>query len=104
MEQFVYVIRPTRADMLSAGLTEAEEAIIGTHFAYLSDLTDEGVVKMAGRTLTTGPESFGVVVLEAPDEAAARAIMEDDPAVKEGVMSAELLPFRVALFGTPPAD
>ena len=45
-----------------------------------------------------------VVVFEAADEKAARAIMEDDPAVKEGVTSAELLPFRVALFGAPPAE
>lgn len=104
MPQFVYTIRPTRADMLATGPTEAEEAIVGAHFAYLSDLTEKGVVKMAGRTDTTGPESFGVVVFEAPDETDARAIMENDPAVKEGVMSAELLPFRIALFGSAPAE
>ena len=104
MPQFVYTIKPTRADMLSAGLTEDEEAIIGAHFAYLSDLTDKGVVKMAGRTVTRGPESFGVVVFEADDEEVARAIMTEDPAVKEGVMVAELHPFRIALFGMPPAE
>jgi uncharacterized protein YciI len=104
MPQFVYTIKPTRADMLSAGLTEAEEAIIGAHFAYLSGLTEQGVVKMAGRTMTTGSESFGLVVFEAADEEAASAVMENDPAVKENVMRAEFHPFRIALFGAPPAD
>jgi uncharacterized protein YciI len=58
------------------------------------------VVLLAGRTSTTNTGSFGIIVFSAADDTAARAIMENDPAVKEGVFKAELYPFRVALMHT----
>lgn len=100
MPQFVYTLKPVRQDMLAAGLTEAEEKVIGAHFAYLSELTDRGVVKLAGRTTTTDAKSFGVMIFEAADETAARAIMDNDPAVTGKVLAAELFPFNIALWGT----
>jgi len=100
--QFAYRLRPARPDMLAVGPTPDEERVVGEHFAYLQDLTRRGVVKLAGRTLTTGPETFGICVLEAADEKAARAFMAGDPAVKQGVMTAELFPFRIALWGSAP--
>lgn len=103
MPQFIYLLRPLRADMLADGLTQAEEAVVQDHFAHLERLAGEGVVKMAGRTDTSGPESFGIVVFEAADEETARQIMISDPAVAKHVMEAEFLPFRIALFGAPPA-
>lgn len=104
MPQFVYRLRPVRPAMLADGPTPDEERIVGEHFAYLQDLTARGTVKLAGRTLTTGPETFGICILEAADEAAAHAVMGGDPAVRHGVMTAELFPFRIALWGPPPAD
>ena len=40
---------------------------------------------------------MGVVILEVGTEAEARKVMEDDDAVKAGIMSAEVLPFQTAL-------
>jgi uncharacterized protein YciI len=102
--QFAYRLHPVRLAMLADGPTPDEERIVGEHFAYLRDLTARGVVKMAGRTLTTGPETFGICVLEVDDEAAALAVLRNDPAVMHGVMTAELYPFRIALWGDAPAD
>jgi len=101
MEQFLYRLTPTRPDMLRAGLTDGENAVIATHFAYLSDLKDKGVVKLAGRTTNTDASSFGVMIFEAENEEAARLIMANDPAVKGNVLAAELFPFRIALMGNP---
>ena len=95
--EFLYRIRPARPEMLSGGPTEAESAWIERHFAYLKELTEQKVVVLAGRTLHTDPTSFGIVVFRADSENAARGIMEDDPAVRSGVMLAELFPFRIAL-------
>jgi uncharacterized protein YciI len=67
------------------------------HFRYLKDLTDRDVVILAGRTLNTDVSSFGIVILKAGSEEEARERMNDDPAVKQGVMRAELYPYRVAL-------
>ena len=103
MPQFCYRLQPTRPAMLAEGPTPDEERTVGEHFAYLQDLTDRGTVKLAGRTLTTGPESFGICVFEAAGEAEARQVMANDPAVRHGVMTAELYPFRIALWGEGPA-
>ena len=101
MEQFLYKLMPTRADMLVDGLTDGENEVIESHLAYLSDLKDKGVVKLAGRTTNTDTSGFGVVILETKDEEAAREIMANDPAVSEGVLAAQLFPFRIALMGNP---
>jgi uncharacterized protein YciI len=83
--------------MLSQGPTPDEEARVSEHFQYLKALLEGGQLILAGRTLNTDPLSFGIVILRAESDDAARQIMEKDPAVSNGVMHAELYPFRVAL-------
>lgn len=106
MPQFLYRLQPARIAMLTGGPTEREARIISEHFAYLKRLTEQGTVLMAGRTLATDERCFGIVVLMAPSADEAEAIMHDDPAVKEEIMSAELFPYRVALWSSrgPPKD
>ncbi len=72
------------------------------HFAYLEQLTKQGVVVLAGRTLNTDASSFGIVILHAHSEEAARDIMHDDPVVKHHVMRAEFYPYRIALAAGAP--
>jgi uncharacterized protein len=97
--QFLYMIRPTRAAMLSEGLTPGEDAIVSEHFEYLKNLTERGIVALAGRTLSADEGAFGIVIFLAETADAAREIMANDPAVRQGVMRAELFPFRIALRG-----
>jgi uncharacterized protein YciI len=99
MAEFIYVLRPVRAGMLETGLTGREGAALADHFAYLQAQATRGVVRLAGRTVTTGPETFGLVLFDARDEAAARSVMQNDPAVRDGIMTGEVWPFRVALGG-----
>ncbi len=99
MSQFLYRVQPTRPEMLTQGATPQEEAAINEHFHYLVRLADAGVMHLFGRTLNTDVSSFGLCIFEAPDELQARAIMEDDPAVRAGVMRAELFPYRIAGVG-----
>ncbi len=96
-EQFLYKITPTRMEMLIDGGTAAESAIVGQHFAYLQELTQAGIILMAGRTLNTDADSMGIVVFYAQDEQQAQKLVAADPAVAQGVMRAKLYPFRVAL-------
>jgi uncharacterized protein YciI len=96
MPQFLYRIQPARPGFFG-GPTADEEAAVSEHFAYLEDLTRRRVVVLAGRTLNEDLSAFGVVVFEAPSDAAAGDLMTRDPAVRAGVFSAELFPFRVAL-------
>ena len=98
MSQFLYRIQPARLGMLTEGPTEREAAIVNEHFEYLQKLVAEGVVFMAGRTLNADERTFGIVFFAAATEAAAMALMQNDPAVKLGMMKAELFPYRVALW------
>lgn len=83
--------------MLTDGPSQVESEILKSHFSYLEALTEQGVVVMAGRTLTADDSSFGIVIFKAESEGAAAELMQADPGVKEGVMRAELFPFRIAL-------
>lgn len=56
---------------------------------------------LAGRTLESGDKTFGLMIFEAPDEAAARAFAHSDSAVTGGLMTVALHPYAVALQRTP---
>ncbi|MDI1479731.1 YciI family protein [Polyangium sp. y55x31] len=94
--KWIYLVRAVRPDLLQTGPTETEMATLGRHGAYLEELKARGVLVFVGRTLTTGPETFGMAVVEAADEASAREIVDADPVVSEGLMRAELHPFFIA--------
>jgi len=83
--------------MLTEGRTPEEAEIIGEHFTYLERFTMEGIAILVGRMLTTDHDSMGIIIFKARSEEEARALMNADPAVSKGVMSAKLFPFRIAL-------
>jgi uncharacterized protein YciI len=97
MAEFLYILRPVRPAMLSEGPTPEEQRAVADHFAYLTDLTEKGIMILVGRTQTSGPDTMGLAIFEAADEDAARAIMAADPAVARGVMGATLYPYKIAL-------
>ena len=106
MPQYLYRIRPSREGFF-AHSTPEENAAVSQHFLYLKRLTEQGVVLMAGRTLTSDSASHGVVVFIADTDDAAHDLMNGDPAVIAGVFRAELFPFSVALASKeilPPAS
>ncbi len=94
MSEWVYFLHPPREDF-AATMTEEEQRVWGAHFERLQRLLAEGVLILAGPTL--GPVNTGIAVIEAPDEATARRLMEEDPAVASGIATGELRPFSVAL-------
>ena len=97
MAQYIYTLKVARLEQLTEGPTTEEQAIVGQHFAYLQDLTAKGVAILVGRTQTADSDTFGIMVFQAASEAEAQEIMDNDPAVKYGVMTARLFPFRIAL-------
>lgn len=106
-KQWAYYIRPARDDFEKSATAE-EAKIVGAHAAYIKRMTDDGTVRYAGRSVADGVfpsgaksgkfeiPSHGIVVFEADSESEARAIMEGDPAVREGVFLATLKPFQLA--------
>jgi uncharacterized protein YciI len=95
--QFIYLFEPVRPEMVTDAYawTERENEIAKAHFAYLKRATEAGTVLLAGRSQDgVGP---ALVILEAYSEAEARAFMEGDPFVANGLMRARLHPYRAAL-------
>ena len=94
MTEWIDFIHPPRANF-AATMTDEEKAAWGVHFERLQRLLAEGTLIMAGPTL--GETNTGIAVIEAPDEATARQIMESDPAIAGGFATGELRQFRVSL-------
>jgi uncharacterized protein YciI len=97
MKQFLYHLKPARLGMVTEGPTPEEAETVSRHFAYLTELTEQGVMILVGRTQNNDESTFGIAIFEAENEAAAQRIMENDPAVSGGVMTATLYPYKIAL-------
>ncbi len=93
MPEWIYFIHPPRENF-AATMTDEERRVWGEHAERLQRLLDEGVLIMAGPTL--GSVNTGIGVFEAPDEATARRIVEEDPTIASGLARGELRPFRAS--------
>jgi uncharacterized protein YciI len=94
MAEWIYFIHPPREDF-AATMTEAEKAAWAVHFERFQRALADGTVILVGPTL--GRTNTGICVFEAPDEAAARKFMDEDPVFLGGFATGELRPFRVSL-------
>lgn len=94
MADWIYFLHAPRDDF-AATMTPDEERAWDEHFDRLKKLLADGTLVLAGPTL--GHVNTGLVVFEAPDEAAARLIMEADPTIAAGYARGELRGFRVSL-------
>jgi uncharacterized protein YciI len=82
--------------MVTRGPTDEEATMLSEHFDYLKSLTKQGVVLVFGRTQNNDPSTFGITIFRAESDDMARSIMNNDPAVRKGIMRAQLFPYRVA--------
>lgn len=96
-KQFIYILKLIPALLDEKNWTQKEEGIVERHFIKLQGLLKEGKLILAGKTDGLDEKTFGIVILEVDSDEEARFLMENDPAVAEGIMKAELFPYRVAL-------
>jgi uncharacterized protein YciI len=94
VSEWIYFLHPPRDDF-AATMTAEEQAVWAEHFQRLQRLLASGQLILAGPTL--GTINTGLAIIEAPDEQAARQLMEEDPVVSGGYCRGELRPFRVSL-------
>ncbi|SFU46631.1 YciI family protein [Pseudoduganella namucuonensis] len=95
--QYLYMLRVAPPLQDPAKWSDADKAATSRHFERLKKAADSGQVILAGRSTEDLDKTFGLVIFEAADDAAAKAFMEADPAVVAGVMTATLHPYAVAL-------
>jgi uncharacterized protein YciI len=54
--------------MLTDSPSEEESQAVEKHYLYLKNLTEKGIVLMAGRTTNNDESTFGIVILKAETE------------------------------------
>lgn len=96
-KQFLYTLKVVPRLVKAEGWTDADNKIVAQHAQRLQRLLTNGQLILAGRTLNEDEEAIGIVILEVESEAEARRLMESDPAVKAGIMQAQLFPYFIAL-------
>ena len=94
MSEWIYFIHPPREDFAST-MTDEERAVWGVHFERFERMLADGWLILVGPTL--GSVNTGIAIFEAPDEPAARTVMDEDPVIAGGFARGELRPFRVSL-------
>jgi uncharacterized protein YciI len=94
MAEWIYFIHPPRDDF-AATMTAEEQAVWGVHFERFERALADGMLILVGPTL--GSKNTGIAIFEAPDEAAARRFMEEDPVIAGGFATGELRLFHVSL-------
>ena len=78
-------------------MTEEEAKIMGVHCEYLKNKYDNRQLILAGLILAEG--QFGVSIFTADNIEHAQDFVENDPAVKSGVVKSGVHPFRIFLKG-----
>jgi uncharacterized protein YciI len=94
MPEWIYFIHPPH-DNFAATMTDEERAVWSVHFERFERLLAEGSIILVGPTL--GSVNTGICIFEAPDEPAAKQLMDEDPVLAGGFARGELRPFRVSL-------
>ncbi len=94
MPHFLLRLIPPRASF-PFDMDTRERELMNAHAAFWRELTEKGTCLIFGPVLDPkGPWGLGIV--EAEDEAAARGLFAEDPTVREGLNRIEIAPIRVA--------
>ncbi len=100
-KQFLYKLKLVPRLLAPTAWTDEDNATVEEHFSRLKALHEDGILILAGRTLNEDNSQFGIVIFKAANEDIARQLMNSDPAVIKGIMTATLFPYRVALIRAP---
>jgi uncharacterized protein YciI len=92
---WLVVLRPVR-DEMPFEPTDEESRVVSEHYEYLEQLRAEGRLVLAGPSALPG-DTFGLGIFDQKDRAEVEAIVAADPAVTNGVMTAEIRPYRIAV-------
>jgi uncharacterized protein len=103
MNQYLYTVQVTRLGMLHQPTNE-EQRIAQEHLTYMQNLVDTGAGIFGGATQVRDSRHLGLFIFQAEDDAKAREIIDNDPAVKNRIMRGCLFPYRVALWNADAAQ
>lgn len=90
------LLTPARPNM-HATVTPDELAVFEAHCEYLKERFAEKRVLQAGTSFEPGQDHFALVIVAAPDKAAALELINADPAVARGLLLPRVTEYDVFL-------
>ena len=94
-KQFALLMKATGPEFFKKTQEPEGMQLVNKHFKKLQALTEQGVVIFSGHSLNTDETGFGIIVVRAESEAAARKIIDEDDLVKAGLVRGTVFPFQV---------
>ena len=88
------IFKATNPNFVTKGPRPEDMSVLRQHVEYLQKLSDQGVSIVAGHTMNHDQNAFGLAIVRAESENAARKIMEDDPLVRAGILTVTVFPFE----------
>lgn len=77
--------------------TKEDEKILGEHFQHLVSLQKKNQLLLAGKTAGQDKDTIGIVIFKADSYEDALKIMNNDPAIVNGIMTGFLQEYSIAL-------
>lgn len=96
--EFIYKLSLVDRLIEEDNWTKEDKAIVSKHFQHLVSLKNNGQLLLAGKTAGQDTDTMGLVIFKAKSFDDAQNIMQNDPAVKNEIMTAKLWEYKVALF------
>lgn len=94
MQTYVYKLKLNTTYYEDTNWTDDVNQIIESHYNRLKADFNMGLLKHVGRTSDPKGEGFGLVIFDSTSFEDALNYMNDDPAVKAGIMTAELFEYK----------
>src|SRR5216683_4996253 len=84
---YVGIFKATNLDFVKKGPRPEDMPLIRQHVEMLQKLGDQGISIIAGHTTNHDETAFGLAVVRAASQDAARKILEEDPLVRAGILT-----------------
>ena len=94
-QTFIYEITLYERFRHQSSWSETEHEIQKKHIEYLAALTKSGSLQLAGITSQGLEDHTGFIILTTESYEKANSIAQNDPSVKEGMMSVKLKPVNI---------
>ena len=95
MQTYVYKIQLIKRLWDEKHWTKEDEMIIERHFERIKKDVELGKIIHVGKTMIENENGYGLVVFECEDEEKALQYMNEDPAIKEGIMTGTCLAYKI---------
>lgn len=95
MQTFIYKIQLIQRLWDEKNWTKEDELTIEKHFQRIKKDFEIGKIIHVGKTLIENQNGYGLGIFECENEEKAIRYMNEDPAIKEGIMTGSCLAYKV---------